>query len=223
MILEAIGNAIPIAVGIAISPLAVAALMIMLLTARAKVNAPAFLVGWMLGFLIVGVLAYFIPGIEITPDEPTTPAAIVRIALGSVLLLLAIRQWRRATSNQEAETPRYLARVNEMGVAHCILTGFLLSAVHPKNLPLIAAGVAAISRYGLDTKSEIIAFLVFTVIASATIFLPITAYFLAKRRAETLFARWKNWLIRNNDIVVLLLLLIFGTLLIGRGMTMLAA
>ena len=224
MILEAIGNSFPIAVGIAISPLAIAALLIMLLTPRAKVNAPAFLFGWILGFLLVGFLAYFIPGMETTPEEPATLAGIVRIVLGLALLLLAIWQWQRqAARNHKVETPRFLARIDNMGVTHCILTGFLLSAAHPKNLPLIVAGVAAIGRYNLDALAEIMAFLIFTAVASATILLPLAAYFLAKRQAEALFGHWKDWLIRNNDIVVLLLLLIFGTLLVGRGIKMLAA
>lgn len=221
--MEATGNAIPIAVGIAISPLAVAALMVMLLTPRARVNAPAFVLGWLFGFFIVGSLAHFIPGVETSSDKPGPLAGIVRLVLGLVLLLLAFRQFRRQAGSGEARTQRFLARIDNMNMGHCVLAGLLLTAGHPKNLPLIAAGVAAIGRYDLDISSEIVAFLIFTMVSSVTLVLPIMLFFLARHRVEIIFGHWKSWLIRNNDIIVLLLLLVFGALLIGRGLKMLAA
>jgi len=48
-------------------------------------------------------------------------------------------------------------------------------------------------------------------------------YFLARRSVEKIFGRWKDWLIANNVTVLIVLLLVFGTLLIGRSMKILAA
>ena len=221
--LEATGNAIPVAVGIAISPLAVAALMVMLLTPKAGLNAPSFLLGWLLGFVIIGFLAHFIPGFEVSSDKPGMLAGVVRLVLGLVLLLLALWQFRRQADFGEEKTQRFLGRINDMNAGHSVLAGLLLTAGHPKNLPLIAAGVAAIGRYNLDILSEILAFLIFTMVSSVTLVLPMMLFFLARHRVEIIFGHWKSWLIRNNDIIVLLLLLVFGALLIGRGLKMLAA
>jgi hypothetical protein len=49
MLLEAIGGSLPMAVGIALSPLPVASLIILLMTPQARTNAPAFLLGWIAG------------------------------------------------------------------------------------------------------------------------------------------------------------------------------
>lgn len=224
MILQAVANALPIAVGIAISPLAIVALMIILMTPRASRNAPAFLLGWLVGFLIVGVLASLIPGVENEPGDPKTLAGIVRIVLGLLMLALASRQWvKRPAAGQEPEVPSFFTRFIEMDAAHCALLGLLLSAVHPKNLPLIAAGTAAIGAYDLSLGATILAFSIFTILSSATILLPIAGYLLAAQRVATLFERWKVWLIRNNGIVVMLMLLLFGVLLISRGIKLLTA
>jgi len=224
MITEAVANALPIAIGIALSPLAIAALMIILMTRRAKINAPAFLLGWLLGFLVVGTLASLIPGVETEPGQHSTLPGCVRIALGVLLLFLALLQWlRRPLAGKEAPLPSFFGHLDDMEPSQSCLTGFLLSAAHPKNLPLIAAGVAAIGVYDLRLYAEIIAFSIFIAIASTTIILPIAAYFLAKRSAAALFKRWKNWLLRNNSIVMILLLFVFGVLLIGRGLKILAA
>ena len=50
--------------------------------------------------------------------------------------------------------------------------------------------------------------------------IPGAGYFLARERAETMFGHWKNWLIKNNPVgvMVLVLLLVFGSLLIVGGM-----
>jgi hypothetical protein len=45
---------------------------------------------------------------------------------------------------------------------------------------------------------------------------------LARQSVEGTFARWKDWLIENNVTVLIVLLLVFGTLLIGRGMKIFA-
>lgn len=224
MILEAVGNALPIAAGIALSPLAIAALLIILMTERARKNAPAFLLGWVVGFLVVGSLVDLIPEAQANQGGTKILPALVRIALGLVLLLLCIRQWRRqSASGSNVKVPKFLTRLDSIGVIQSAMTGFLLSALHPKNLPLIIAGVEAIRVSNLDQAKENIAFLVFTAASSLTIFLPVAAHFLAKEKFEPIFRRWKDWLIKNNAAVVILLLLLLGTLLIGRGLRMLAA
>ena len=51
---EAIGEVLPVAVGVAVSPVPIIAVILMLVTARARVNGPAFIVGWLLGLAAVG-------------------------------------------------------------------------------------------------------------------------------------------------------------------------
>ena len=75
----------------------------------------------------------------------------------------------------------------------------------------------------LDPGAQIIALLVFAAIASVTIAVPVVAYFLARHSVGIMFANWKDWLLRNNATVQIVLLLVFGALLIGGGMKILAA
>ena len=53
---EAIGEVLPVAVGVAVSPVPIIAVILMLVTARARVNGPAFIVGWLLGLAAVGAI-----------------------------------------------------------------------------------------------------------------------------------------------------------------------
>lgn len=90
---EAIGEVLGLAVGIAVSPVPIAAVILMLLSARARANSAAFLVAWIVGIAAVTTVAASIPGLE-TDSEPSTTAGWIKLALGGLLLLAGIRQWR---------------------------------------------------------------------------------------------------------------------------------
>jgi len=222
--IEAIGKSLPMAVGVALSPIPVAAVMIILMGAQARTSAPAFLLGWVLGILTVGFIVFLVPGIDTARGEPTALSGLIRIVLGIALLLLSVRQWRQRNAPDEPrEVPKVFAHLDLMGVIHSSVTGFVLSSIHPKNLVLCAAGAATIDASMLEPGAQIIALLVFSAIASLTIVIPVTGYFLVGPSAEAMFRSWKDWLVKNNATMITVSLLIFGALLISRGMTILAA
>ena len=224
MIIEAIGKSLPMAVGVALSPIPVAAVIMILMAAQARTSAPAFLLGWMLGILTVGFIVFLVPGIDTARGEPTALSGLIRIVLGIALLLLSVRQWhQRSAADELREVPKVFAHLDQMGAIQSSVTGFLLSSVHPKNLVLTAAAAATIDASMLDPGAQLIALLLFCAIASLTIAIPVAGYFLVGPSAEAMMRSWKDWLVKNNATMITALFLIFGALLISRGMTILAA
>jgi hypothetical protein len=47
---EAIGQSLPLAIGVALSPIPIIAVVLMLTTPRARSNGPAFVVGWLVAW-----------------------------------------------------------------------------------------------------------------------------------------------------------------------------
>ena len=224
MLADAISSSLPMSVGVALSPIPAAAILIILMSARAASNALAFLVGWVAGILTIGLVVSLMPGLLTTRGEPTQLSGLTRVALGAALLLLAGHQWRqRPAPEAPVKVPPLLARLDSIGVMQSSITGFLLSAIHPKNLILNAAGAAAIDASVLDAGTQYIALVIFALIASVSITVPIAAYFVARRMVGAVLGRWKDWLIRNNAQVMVALLLILGVLLIARGLHILLA
>jgi len=224
MIIEAIGKSLPMAVGVALSPIPVAVVIMILMGAQARTRAPAFLLGWVLGILTVGFIVFLVPGIDTARGQPTTLSGLIRIILGIALLLLSVRQWRQRTAPDESgEVPKVFSHLDQTGVIQLSVTGFLLSSIHPKNLILSAAGAATIDASMLDPGAQIIALLVFSSIASLTIAIPVAGYFLAGPSAEAMFRVLKDWLVKNNATMITVLLFLFGALLISRGMTIFTA
>ena len=91
-----IGDILPLALGIMISPIPIIAAILMLLSPKAKGTSVGFLVGWVVG--IVVALTVFILLASVIPqaaaDQAQPVAGVIKIVLGLLMLLLAVKQWR---------------------------------------------------------------------------------------------------------------------------------
>jgi hypothetical protein len=58
----AIGDVLPLALGVALSPIPIIAVILMLLSPQASKNGPAFLVGWVGGLAVVSIVMVTLSG-----------------------------------------------------------------------------------------------------------------------------------------------------------------
>ena len=213
---DAIGGFLPYAVGVAISPIPVAGVLLMLVTKRAKTNGPLFLLGWLAGLTVVGAIVFLIPGLEPGAGEPSDTTGIVKGVLGILLLVLGIRAWSSRPGEGEVATiPSWMERIEGFNGMTALGMGLLLSALNPKNLLLTVAGTATISSVGMKTSQEYIALAVFVAIASITILVPVFVYLILGERGERTMTSAKDWLVQNNETVMSILLLLISAALIG--------
>ena len=132
---QAIGGSLPLAVGIALSPVPIIAVVLMLTSRRAKVNGPAFLLGWLIGLGIVGaiVLAVAGPGGASKSGSPATWVSWVKIALGMLLLLVAARQFRsRPHGDGQPHMPQWMAIIDKTTPVAALGLAAALPGANPK-------------------------------------------------------------------------------------------
>src|SRR4051812_38810519 len=93
---EAIGQVLSFAVGVALSPLPIVAVVLMLATPRARSNGPAFVLGWIAGLSVLGTIVLLASsGADASEDgAPATWVSVLKLVLGLLSLLVAVRQWR---------------------------------------------------------------------------------------------------------------------------------
>jgi threonine/homoserine/homoserine lactone efflux protein len=60
----------------------------------------------------------------------------------------------------------------------------VLSGLNPKNLLLVIAGAAAIAQTGISTGEQVIALIIFVVIASIGVAAPVALYFVLGSRSS---------------------------------------
>jgi len=219
---DVIGDILPMAVGVAVSPVPIAAVIVMLFTPKAKTNAPSFMVGWIFGLLLVGGIVLIVPGLETTSGEPSSTSGVIKGVLGIGLLIVAVGAWKkRPGPGMTADAPGWMDAIDGFGIGKSFGMGFLLSAVNPKNLMLVLAGAVTIAGSSLATGDQVVALLIFVGIAAVTVAVPVIGYLIVGERADETFANAKDWLIQNNSTVMAVLLLVFGAKLIGDAIAIL--
>jgi Kef-type K+ transport system membrane component KefB len=218
---EAIGQSLPLAVGVALSPVPIIAVVLMLTTPRARANGPAFVLGWLVGLGVVGaiVLALAGPGGASEEGQPAAWVSWLKLLLGLLLLLVAVRQFLgRPRGDEEAPLPKWMGAIDRFGSGQALGGGAVLAGANPKNLLLAVAAAAAIAQTGIAGGQQAVAYAVFAVVGTLGVGAPVVAYFaMGKRSAEPL-GRLKDWMALNNAVIMAVLCLVIGVKLVGDAL-----
>jgi len=220
-----IGELLPYAVGVAISPIPIIAIILMLLAPKAGATSIGFLAGWLLGIVVaLGIITAVATQTSIGgADSSSSSSGTVKVVLGLLLIAAAGRQWRgRPKPGEPEKLPGWTAAIDKFTAVRAAALGFALAAVNPKNLLLIAAAAVAIAEAGLTTGEATTAFVVFVLIASCTVAIPVVAYLAAAERMRAPLDDLKGWLQHNNATVMAVLLLVIGVAILGKGITALS-
>jgi threonine/homoserine/homoserine lactone efflux protein len=219
MLSQAIGAVLPAAVGVALSPIPIVAVILMLGTPRARTNGPAFALGWVLGLTVVSVIVVLVASGADDPDS--TSADTVewgKVLLGVLFLALAHRSWRsRPEHGEPATLPKWMTAVDHFTPVRSLVLGVGLSAVNPKNLALTLAAAAAIAQAGLSGEESTLAIAVFVVIGSATTAGAVLFSLVARQRAERPLAAIREFMAQHNAAIMVIIFLVLGAKLIGDG------
>ena len=219
---QAIGGSLPLAVGIALSPIPIIAVVLMLTSSRAKVNGLAFVLGWLLGLGVVGtiVLAFAGPAGASQSGSPATWVSWVKIALGVLLLLVAARQFRsRPHGDEQPHMPKWMATIDKTTPPAALGLAAVMSGANPKNLLLAVAGAAAIAGTGIPGGQQAIAYLIFALIGTLGVGIPVGIYFAMGKRSEKLLTGLKDWMSAYNAVIMSVLCLVIAAKLIGDGIS----
>lgn len=217
----AIGGSIGYALGIAISPIPIAALILTLLSVRPRTNSIAFTIGWVLGISAVATVAVVTPLFD-AGDDPSDRRGWIRLTVGLILVLAAVRRWRtRPGPDGEPPTPPLMRAIDSVGMFGVLGIGFVLAALNPKDMLLAAAGGAEIGSADLPRGTTIVALSIFTAIAASTAVVPVGGYLIAGARLDDRLRRSRDWLIRHNPAVMAIVLVAVGALFITEAIQIL--
>ncbi|HZA32958.1 MAG TPA: GAP family protein [Propionibacteriaceae bacterium] len=216
---SAIGEMLPLAIGIAISPTTITATVLMLLS-NATSRTLGLLVGCVVG--VGGAVALFSLLSTLLPaqdsDGPSPLAEVIIIAAGAFFLVLAGSQWRgRPATGEPAELPKWLTAADSLTPVKALLLGLLLSAVVPKNLLLALSAGVIVGEAALSGRQATIVILIFTVIATSTVAVPVVAHLVAPARMSGPLGQLREWLVHNNVAIMVVVLLVIGVVMIGNG------
>jgi len=185
----AIGDLLPLAAAVALSPIPIIAVILMLGTPRARTTAPPRRVDWL------------------------------QLLLGLLFLVMAARQWKkRPAEGEEAVLPDWMTSVDHFTAGKSLVLGLALSGANPKNLALTAAAAASIAQAGLTGGEDVVAIAAFVVLGSLTVAGSVLYYVIAPDRAAGPLASIKAFMSAHNAVIMMVVLLLLGAKLIGTGL-----
>lgn len=211
-----LGDVVPIALGIAASPFPIIPAILLLFTRRARATSSSFLLGWVVGILVVTGAFALLSEVLDTSDQPSAWAYWARIVLGAVLVVLGVRQWlgRRAKDS----TPQWMQSIADATPGTALRLGLVLSAANPKIMLLAAAGGLAIGSSELDGAGVVLAVALFTAVAASTVAIPVLLYLVLGERILGPLGVARDWLQANNAAVMAVVIVVIGLLLLVKGL-----
>jgi threonine/homoserine/homoserine lactone efflux protein len=216
-----IGDILPQAVGVAISPLPIIAVILLLLAPRGGIASAAFALTWVVTMVVVTLIVSAVAstaGLGDSGESSSTTTSWINVAFGALLLLIGVRQWRaRPKSDDEVRLPKWMAAMDKVTPRKALSLGFLLSAVNPKNLILMAGAGVSIGAGELSAAQTSLAIAVFVVVGASSIYGPVLAYAVAHERLQHSLNELRRWLVGNNAVIMAVLLLFVGVSRIGKG------
>jgi len=215
-----LGDLLPAALGVALSPVPIIATVLMLMSGHPRRTAPAFAIGWVLGLVVVMsvvLVAVGKNGLDTSGTSDTT--YWVKLVLGLLFLLLALRTWRhRPHAGETADPPAWMARLDTISPLAALGLGAALSGINPKNLALTASGAVAIASGGLASGQTVLCVVVFVIIGSALVAGPVLAFLVLGDRTAGPLQSLKTFMEVHNAAIMTVLLSVLGLSMLGQGL-----
>ena len=204
-----------IGLAIALDPLPLTAFIVVLPSKRGVRKGAAFVFGWLVSLAIVVAITVLATGNN-PPKSNTAPslaALAVKIAIGVVLVTIAIRHIRsRGRPKKPKKPPKWQAHVDSMSPWFALGRA---PALQPWGL--IAAGAATVVEAKLSSWQSFAALFGFCVLASAS-YLAMEIYAVFRPgQSQELLARFRTWIDTHTDQVIIIGSLLLGLWLIANS------
>lgn len=205
---------IPLAIGFALSPAAIIELILVLFSKRRVVNAIAFVVALLVlttAALLLGAAGANAAGGDGGGGTSTVGSVVVGV-LGLLLLVLGVTNWRKRHDTSE---PAVFATIAGMGPGAVAFLSLGVTFVNPKNLPLLLGAGATISR----TDAPLLSGAVFLLVGTLPYTGAMLYSLLGGESSRATLDRLRQWLIRNNRIIMAIICTLLGLLLAFKGVS----
>jgi hypothetical protein len=217
---KAIGEILPFAVALAAGPLPIIAIVLILVSDDARAKGIGFVFGRIAGLALIVAAGLVIFSLIDDPalahrDHPRPAVSVARIVVGVLLVALAYRSWRRR--NTPSRPSRLTRRVESLTPKGSVGLGLLVSAVDPASVSLGFLSGLDIAAARLPVPTAVIVAVAIVALSSVTITVPLAGYLVGGQAARDRLVGVKGWLLSKEKAVMMVLFLIVGAMLIGRG------
>lgn len=221
MFLDSLGEMLPAAIAVALSPFPVIAVVLVLGTPAAVRNGLWFALGWVVGLSALTALVLVVVGRADgeSGTSSNTLLSVFRVVVGVLLIVLAWKKWAgRRRRGEEPTMPPWMAGVEQITSARALRLGAILGGVNPKNFALAMSAMVAVAGATTDGGRAWVAALIFVAIGSGAVVGAVAARLILGDRAADPLDEVKRFMLDNNVVIMMIVLLVLGAKILGDGL-----
>jgi len=204
---------------ITLEPIPLTAFILILASKNGTRKGAGFIFGWLLSLAIVVAVTLLATGNN-PPQSSTAPslaALAVKIALGVVLVVIAVRRWRKiGEPKPPKKTPKWQMGIDNMSFWYAM-------GLAPLTQPwgLVAAGVATITAAKLSSWEDYVAIIGFCLVATGAYIVMELYVTFRPEKGAALLASLRVWMDTHTDQVIVIVSLVIGFWLVGDSVYLL--
>jgi hypothetical protein len=208
-------NLVLIGVAVALDPLPLTAFFVVLPSKGGARKGAAFVFGWLVSLAIVVTVTVLATGNN--PPEPSTAPSLaslaVKIALGTVLVVIGVRHVRaRGRPKPPKKPPKWQEHVDTMSPWFAMV---LAPTLQP--WALIGAGAATVVEAKLSSWADFLVLFLYCVLASSS-YLAMEIYAVIRpAQTQVFLVRCRTWIDAHTDQAIIVGSLVIGCWLIANS------
>jgi threonine/homoserine/homoserine lactone efflux protein len=211
-------NLVLIGLGVALDPLPLTAFLVVLPSQRGVRKGAAFVFGWLVSLAIVVTISVVATGNN--PPKPETVPSLAalagKIALGVVLVVIAIRHRREMRRPKKPKAPpKWQEHVDNM-------SPWFAMGLAPTLQPwvLLGAGAATVVEAKLSSWVSFLVLFLYCVLASSSYLAMLLYAVFRPAQSQAFLARFQAWIDTHTDQAIVLGSLILGLWLITNSLSL---
>jgi len=194
--------------------------ILLLVSERSWHKGLAYALGYFSAYASMGVVVVTL-GYRATADRRSEPGLflpVLLMGLGTLLLWLALRNWRKPPT-ENSQPPRFFTLVSNITPPKAFALGALVTVINFKNLALFLTALSVIILSTLSLPEKIFVALLNALVFCLSVFIPVLIYLTLPHRARDLLNNLKTALERHNRPIGIWAPLLFGLLILLKGIT----
>jgi threonine/homoserine/homoserine lactone efflux protein len=218
---QAIGEMLPAALAVTLSPFPIIAIVLLLGTTQARRNGFAFMIGWIIGLAaLTAVVMLLITTVDDHGSAASRLVSWARVLGGAGLIALAWRKWTsRPREGVIAVPPAWMSRISTSTPARSVVLGLVLAGLNVKNLALVTSGTSSITDLGIEGHQAVVAAAIFVFLGSLSVIVAMLVHVIGGERSVAPLEAVKQFMIANNNVIMMIILLILGAKILGDGIS----
>ncbi len=196
--------------------------ILLLISDKGWRNGLGYMLGYTISYSLIGI-AVILVGFNATDNNPGEPGIflpVLFIILGTVLLWLTQRNWRKPAIEPENKPPsRLFAFIDKTTPPKAFAFGAMVSVVNFKNLAIFLSAISVVHLSSLDLTFKLVNSVLVALVFCLSVIIPVLIYVLFPKRSNELLNWIKQTIETKSRAIGIWVPLVFGLLFLLRGIT----